>query len=82
MLAGLVPDPVLASLASAAAAVVGAPPNCDFAIAVLVRTYRLRADAGFRIFALSRSIGWAAHAMEQAATGQIIRPRGRYVGPR
>ena len=32
-------------------------------------------------FALGRCIGWLAHIIEQAATGQLIRPRARYTGP-
>ncbi len=38
-------------------------------------------DASFRLFALGRSIGWAAHVIEQAGHDAIIRPRARYVGP-
>ena len=33
------------------------------------------------MFALSRSVGSIAHALEQTAIGQLIRPRARYVGP-
>ena len=80
IIADLQPDPVMAALAAAGREIVGELPNCDFAIALLVRNLRLPADAGFRLFALSRSVGWAAHAMEQAATSDIIRPRARYVG--
>jgi len=27
------------------------------------------------MFATGRSVGWIAHALEQAETGQLIRPR-------
>jgi citrate synthase len=32
-------------------------------------------------FASSRTIGWCAHALEQAAEGSMIRPAARYTGP-
>jgi citrate synthase len=32
------------------------------------------------LFAIGRSVGWIGHAIEQYATGQLIRPRARYVG--
>jgi citrate synthase len=59
----------------------GDPPNVDFALAALADSYALPREAPFVIFALSRSVGWMAHALEQAATGQLIRPRARYIGP-
>ena len=33
------------------------------------------------LFALGRTIGWIAHAIEEYASGQLIRPRARYTGP-
>ncbi len=38
-------------------------------------------QAPMLLFAASRTIGWLAHAIEQATTGQLIRPRARYKGP-
>jgi citrate synthase len=56
-------------------------PNLDFGLAALVRTYRLPAHAPALLFALGRTIGWIAHAIEEYASGQLIRPRARYTGP-
>ena len=33
-------------------------------------------------FAVSRTAGWCAHALEQAATRRLIRPSARYIGSR
>lgn len=33
------------------------------------------------IFTLGRTVGWLAHALEQQATGRLIRPRAHYAGP-
>jgi DNA-binding LytR/AlgR family response regulator len=37
--------------------------------------------AQLHTFALGRTVGWIAHAIEQYADDQIIRPRARYIGP-
>jgi citrate synthase len=59
----------------------GEPPNVDFALAALADAHALPRQAPFVIFALSRSVGWIAHALEQISAGHLIRPRARYVGP-
>ena len=58
----------------------GMKPNIDIALAALVVRYRLPTDAAFGLFATARSVGLIAHCMEQLDVGQVIRPRGRYVG--
>jgi citrate synthase len=80
LLAELPADRLMTELRDAAAEATGAPPNIDFALAALTLAARLPVDTPFRLFAIGRSTGWAAHAMEQAATGQLIRPRARYQG--
>ena len=67
-------------LSDAAFAATGLRPNIDFALAVLTRSLRLPSDAPFRLFALGRSIGWTAHAVEQVTSNGLIRPRARYEG--
>ena len=60
---------------------IGQLPNLDFALLAMSERCRLPHDATFSLFALGRCIGWLAHAIEQAATGQLIRPRAHYTGP-
>jgi citrate synthase len=59
----------------------GMQPNIDVALAALVAHHRLPADAAFGLFATARSVGLLAHGLEQLGEAQVIRPRGRYVGP-
>lgn len=68
-------------LAKAAAELLNDAPNLDFGLAAVTRAYRLPDDAPFLLFALARTIGWIAHAMEEYASGHLIRPRARYTGP-
>jgi citrate synthase len=74
------PEPY-AGLRAAMAASSEAADNVDFAISALARSLALPADAPFLLFAMARTAGWVAHAMEQSLTGVLIRPRARYVGP-
>ena len=55
--------------------------NIDYALAVLVHALRMPAGSELALFAMSRSVGWIAHASEQLQHGRLIRPRARYVGP-
>ena len=59
----------------------GLQPNIDVALAALVVHHRLPEDAAFGLFATGRSVGLLAHSLEQLGVAQVIRPRGRYVGP-
>ena len=61
-------------------AATGQRANVDFALVALRQSLGLPADAPFAIFALARTAGWLAHAIEQVTTGALIRPRARYVG--
>ena len=69
-----------AELASAGETLSGERPNIDFALAAMTAAFALPEDAPLQIFALARSVGWIAHALEQVETGTLIRPRARYVG--
>lgn len=57
--------------------------NVDLALAVLSVTYGMPAEAGETVFAVSRTAGWIAHAMEEYTERPLrMRPSGRYTGPR
>lgn len=58
-----------------------AVPNVDFATVTLERVLGLPQDSALAMFLLGRTVGWIAHAIEQAAHGALIRPRARYTGP-
>jgi citrate synthase len=70
-----------AQLRDTAERITGNPANVDFALAALTAAFGLPAEAPLTLFALARSTGWIAHALEQHATGSLIRPRAHYVGP-
>ena len=55
--------------------------NVEFYTAVLLDAIGLPRDLFTATFATSRVAGWLAHFDEQRATGRLIRPRSRYVGP-
>jgi citrate synthase len=61
-------------------AIVGDAPTVDFALVILRRALALPSGSALVLFALGRTAGWIAHAMEQYATGRLIRPRAAYTG--
>jgi citrate synthase len=65
---------------NAAESAIGEQPTIDFGLAALARVLRLPAGSALTLFAIGRTIGWIGHAIEQYATGQLIRPRAKYVG--
>jgi citrate synthase len=69
------------NLSRAGADVLHDLPNLDFGLAAVTRAYRLPDHAPLVLFALGRTIGWIAHAIEQYASDHLIRPRARYTGP-
>jgi citrate synthase len=57
-------------------------PNVDTALAAFGHVTGMPVDAGEAIFAIARSIGWIAHALEEYDAAPLrFRPRARYVGP-
>ena len=58
------------------------PPTCDVGLVVLCATLGLRSGSASALFALARTAGFIAHALEQRESGFQVRPRARYIGPR
>ncbi len=77
LLALLPPDPLRADLLAAVERL-GKRPNIDFATVSMRRALRLPQGAALSLFAVGRTAGWIAHALEQRAEGKLIRPRARY----
>jgi citrate synthase len=55
--------------------------NVELYTALVLEALAFPADAFTCVFAMGRVAGWIAHAREQVATGRLIRPQSRYVGP-
>ncbi len=55
-------------------------PNLDFYLTVSTRMLGFSRGIPAAIFAIGRSAGWIAHALEQYADNRLIRPRMRYRG--
>jgi citrate synthase len=56
-------------------------PNIEFALAVLADVAGMTRGSGEAIFAVARTAGWLAHALEEYERNVPIRPRGVYIGP-
>ena len=57
--------------------------NVDLALGALTWLADMDADAGEAIFAVSRTAGWLAHALEEYGEQPLrFRPRARYIGER
>lgn len=57
------------------------PPNVDVALGVLTAMLGAPAGTGELVFALARLAGWVAHALEQYADPNLLRPTAVYTGP-
>lgn len=76
--------PVRAAVDAVTTRLAGRPggfPNVDLALAAVVHAHDLRPDAGEAIFAVARTVGWIAHALEEyAEPGLRFRADGVYTG--
>jgi citrate synthase len=56
--------------------------NVEFYTALLLHGLGFDTALFTPTFAISRTSGWIAHALEQQRANRIIRPQSAYVGPR
>ena len=60
----------------------GIAPNVDYYSGAVYYQLGIPIDMYTPIFAMARSSGWVAHILEYQEDNRLIRPRGRYVGPK
>lgn len=56
-------------------------PNVDAALATLAAVAGMAPGAGEAVFAVARTAGWLAHALEEYERRSPLRPRAVYTGP-
>lgn len=71
---------ILRDLIAVVETMTGLSPNIDLILAGFAHRLCLGPEPAMAIFALGRTAGWIAHAIEQASSGRLIRPRARYIG--
>ena len=71
----------LLALADAMASSGREPPSIDLALVALAEALGAPPGSAAALFAIGRSAGWIAHALEQREAGFMVRPRARYTGP-
>ncbi len=81
LLSGFTPSDITCELISYVHDLTGLPPTIDVALAALSEYCALPQGGPFFLFAIARSVGWMAHAIEQITTGSMLRPRAHYIGP-
>lgn len=68
------------TLLAVVAATTDAFPTVDVGLAAVIAALGAPDAAGPGLFAVARTAGWLAHALEQRAAGHLLRPRARYIG--
>jgi citrate synthase len=82
LLALLPSSPVVGEILALAERLGGPAPNVDFALGALSATARLAPGSAEAIFAVARTAGLLAHAIEEYPHRLRFRPRAAYTGPR
>ena len=70
----------LEAIIAATEEISGQRPNIDLMLAAICHVNALPATPALVLFAAGRLAGWLAHALEQQAQGNLIRPRASYTG--
>ena len=70
----------LEAIIAATEEITGQRPNIDLMLAAICHANDLPATPALVLFAAGRLAGWLAHALEQQAQGNLIRPRASYTG--
>ena len=70
--------PPWAAMIEAAVRITGKHPTVDVALAMMEATLPLSPGGGLALFAVGRTVGWIAHALEQRGENRLIRPRADY----
>lgn len=65
----------------AAEVAIGKKPNLELGLVTLAQALQLPEGSALALFALGRTVGLIAHALEQYHDGRMIRPRATYIGP-
>jgi citrate synthase len=78
ILSNLSPDRKRNELIAVVHDLTGLKPNIDFGLTALTEAMNRPAQDALTLFALGRSAGWIAHAIEQNETGTLIRPRATF----
>jgi citrate synthase len=60
--------------------VTGLPPRHELPMVALARAMGMPRQTPSALFVLGRIAGWVAHAQEQRQSGQMLRPRAKFVG--
>jgi citrate synthase len=81
LLSAIDSGPAWRAFLAAVVASTGLRPNIDAALLTLERHLDLPRGSALAIFAVGRTTGWIAHALEQRRDGHLIRPRAVYAGP-
>jgi citrate synthase len=55
------------------------PPSLDLGLVAVAAALHLPPGSAAALFALGRSAGWVAHALEQRESGILLRPRARFI---